>query len=44
MELKIRKLTESDWDLLVSWWEMYPEWKQGPSKKCYQKMAQEVIL
>ena len=33
MELKIRKLTESDWDLLVSWWEMYPEWKQGPSKK-----------
>ena len=33
MELKIRKLTEFDWDLLVSWWKMYPEWKQGPSKK-----------
>jgi len=32
MELNIRKLTESDWDLLVKWWGMYPEWKQHPTK------------
>ena len=27
MELKIRKLKESDWDTLVSLWKMWPEWK-----------------
>jgi len=32
MELNIRKLTESDWDLLVKWWGMYSEWKQHPTK------------
>jgi hypothetical protein len=32
MKLKIRKLTESDWDLLVKWWGMYLEWKQHPTK------------
>ena len=25
MELKVRKLTESDWDFLPSWWEAYGE-------------------
>ena len=32
MELKIRKLKESDWDTLVSLWKMWPEWKQHPTK------------
>jgi len=31
MELKIRKLTENDWDLLVSWWDAWPDWV-NPSK------------
>tara|TARA_R110001592_G_scaffold89234_1_gene262547 strand:+ start:2274 stop:2675 length:402 start_codon:yes stop_codon:yes gene_type:complete len=25
--LNIRKLTEKDWDTLVSWWDNWPEWK-----------------
>ena len=29
--LNIRKLTEKDWDTLVSWWDSWPEW-QTPSK------------
>lgn len=29
--LNIRKLTEKDWDTLVSWWDAWPEW-QTPSK------------
>lgn len=29
--LNIRKLTEKDWDTLVSWWNAWPEW-QTPSK------------
>jgi len=33
MKLNIRKLTEADWDLLVSWWKMYPEWEQHPTKE-----------
>tara|TARA_R110000824_G_scaffold123297_1_gene281032 strand:+ start:44 stop:469 length:426 start_codon:yes stop_codon:yes gene_type:complete len=33
MELKIRKLIDSDWDLLVKWWKMHPEWKHHPSKE-----------
>ena len=31
MKLKIRKLTENDWDTLVSWWDAWPEWV-NPSK------------
>jgi hypothetical protein len=26
MELNIRRLQESDWDTLVKWWELWPEW------------------
>tara|TARA_R110000796_G_scaffold59695_6_gene137775 strand:+ start:1720 stop:2121 length:402 start_codon:yes stop_codon:yes gene_type:complete len=25
--LNIRKLTEKDWDTLVSWWDNWPEWE-----------------
>ena len=32
MELKIRKLNESDWDTLVKMWQGWPEWKYIPSK------------
>lgn len=32
MELKIRKLTENDWDLLVSWWDAWPEWVNPPKE------------
>ena len=30
MELNIRKLEESDWDTLVSWWDAWPEWTNPP--------------
>jgi hypothetical protein len=30
MKLKIRKLTENDWDTLVSWWDTWPEWVNPP--------------
>ena len=33
MELKIRKLKESDWDTLVNLWSMWPEWVQHPTKE-----------
>ena len=26
MKFNIRKLTENDWDTLVSWWEAWPKW------------------
>jgi hypothetical protein len=29
--MKIRKLTEEDWDTLVSWWDGWPEW-QAPAR------------
>jgi hypothetical protein len=32
MELNIRKLKESDWDILVSLWKMWPEWQTHPTK------------
>ena len=30
MKLNIRKLEESDWDTLVKWWEVWPEWAAPP--------------
>ena len=30
MELNIRKLTESDWGTLNSWWEQWPQWVPVP--------------
>jgi hypothetical protein len=30
MELNIRRLEESDWDTLVSWWDKWPEWTAPP--------------
>tara|TARA_R100000544_G_scaffold30169_1_gene16446 strand:- start:275 stop:682 length:408 start_codon:yes stop_codon:yes gene_type:complete len=30
MKLNIRKLTENDWDTLVSWWDAWPEWVNPP--------------
>ena len=30
MELNIRRLEESDWDTLVSWWDEWPEWTAPP--------------
>ena len=27
MELNIRRLIDSDWDTLVSWWEAWPDWE-----------------
>jgi|TARA_R110000744_G_C19161057_1_gene540490 hypothetical protein len=32
MELKIRKLEESDWDTLVKLWSMWPDWVAHPSQ------------
>tara|TARA_R110000803_G_scaffold149741_1_gene215206 strand:- start:7879 stop:8289 length:411 start_codon:yes stop_codon:yes gene_type:complete len=32
MELNIRKLEESDWDTLVSWWLKWRYWKVAPPK------------
>ena len=32
MDLKIRKLKESDWDTLVSLWNMWPDWQHHPPK------------
>ena len=29
--MEIRKLTEKDWDTLVSWWDSWPDW-QNPAK------------
>lgn len=30
MKLNIRRLEESDWDTLVSWWDKWPEWTAPP--------------
>ena len=30
MKLNIRKLEESDWDTLIKWWEVWPEWVAPP--------------
>ncbi len=30
MKLNIRKITENDWDTLVSWWDAWPEWINPP--------------
>jgi len=30
MKLNIRKITENDWDTLVSWWDTWPEWTNPP--------------
>ena len=30
MQLNIRKLKESDWDTLCSWWDEWPEWQSPP--------------
>jgi hypothetical protein len=32
MELSIRKLQESDWDTLVSWWSEWKEWGASPPR------------
>ena len=31
MKFNIRKLTENDWDTLVSWWDAWPKWN-APAK------------
>tara|TARA_B100000214_G_scaffold52434_1_gene33223 strand:- start:1715 stop:2125 length:411 start_codon:yes stop_codon:yes gene_type:complete len=31
MKFKVRKLTEKDWDTLVSWWKAWPKWN-APAK------------
>ena len=30
MKFNIRKLTENDWDTLVSWWDAWPTWVNPP--------------
>ena len=30
MQLNIRKLKESDWETLCSWWDEWPEWQNPP--------------
>lgn len=30
MQLNIRKLKESDWETLCSWWDEWPEWHNPP--------------
>jgi len=30
MELNIRRLEESDWETLCSWWDKWPEWVNPP--------------
>jgi len=30
MQLNIRKLKESDWETLCSWWDQWPEWQNPP--------------
>lgn len=30
MKLEIRKLEETDWDTLVSWWDKWPKWVNPP--------------
>ena len=30
MKFNIRKLTENDWDTLVSWWDAWPSWVNPP--------------
>jgi len=32
MELNIRRLKETDWDTLVSWWDEWPEWESPPKE------------
>ena len=29
-ELKVRTLTDNDWDTLCKWWESWPEWVNPP--------------
>ena len=30
MKLNIRRLTDNDWETLVSWWNAWPEWSNPP--------------
>ena len=30
MELNVRRLKDSDWETLVSWWDSWPEWVNPP--------------
>ncbi len=32
MKLNIRKLKESDWNTLVSWWDTWPKWQNPPKE------------
>jgi len=32
MELNIRRLKETDWGTLVSWWDAWPEWVSPPKE------------
>ena len=32
MKLNIRKLKESDWDILVKWWDSWPKWQNPPKE------------
>jgi hypothetical protein len=32
MELKVRALQESDWEMLVKWWASWKDWGVNPSK------------
>ena len=32
MEFNIRRLKDSDWETLVSWWNKWPEWKVMPKE------------
>lgn len=32
-ELKVRVLTENDWETLCSWWLEWPDWKVHPTKE-----------
>ena len=33
MKLNFRKLQESDWDMLVSWWSEWKDWGSNPPKE-----------
>jgi len=33
MELKVRQIETSDWDMLVEWWNSWEEWKTHPAKE-----------
>ena len=32
MKLNIRQLKESDWDILVKWWDTWPKWQNPPKE------------